>query len=51
MLELKCILAAFLRRFILEPTARTKTPNLAYRITLRAKGGLWVRFRPREGVK
>nr|XP_022905162.1 probable cytochrome P450 4aa1 [Onthophagus taurus] len=48
-LEMKVILSSILRSYKIFPS-HTKF-SILYRITLRAKGGIWVRFEPREAIK
>ncbi|KRT85159.1 cytochrome P450, partial [Oryctes borbonicus] len=47
LLEMKMIISTLLRRFHLS-TCPNKTFNINYRITLRAKGGIWLRLEPRK---
>lgn len=47
-MEMKTVLSAVLRRFILSPAVGKELPNLAYRITLRASGGLWINLTHRS---
>ncbi|XP_069692520.1 probable cytochrome P450 4aa1 [Periplaneta americana] len=47
MLELKTVLSAVLRAFRLSAVPGRDTANLAYRVMLRAHGGVWVRLTPR----
>ncbi|GJQ68161.1 hypothetical protein Trydic_g16817 [Trypoxylus dichotomus] len=47
LLEMKMIVSTLLRRFRLS-TCANKTLNMSYRITLRAKGGIWLRLEPRK---
>ncbi|ALC42315.1 Cyp4aa1, partial [Drosophila busckii] len=47
-LEIKTIISRLLRSYQLRPVPGKTTFETTYRITLRASGGLWVRFTPRE---
>ncbi|XP_015178741.1 PREDICTED: probable cytochrome P450 4aa1 [Polistes dominula] len=48
MLEMKAIFSTIIRNFILEPVENKHKINVKFRLTLRAKGGVWIKFRPRE---
>ncbi|KAF7400315.1 hypothetical protein HZH66_005499 [Vespula vulgaris] len=50
MLEMKVLISSILRNFILEPTANKRTLLIRYRMTIRAHGGLWIKFRLREAM-
>nr|CAD7418518.1 unnamed protein product [Timema poppensis] len=46
-LELKTLASALVRKYDMTVVPGKEDINIAYRITLRAKGGLWLRFTPR----
>nr|CAD7411474.1 unnamed protein product [Timema cristinae] len=46
-LELKTLASALVREYDMTVVPGKEDINIAYRITLRAKGGLWLRFTPR----
>ncbi|XP_063235358.1 probable cytochrome P450 4aa1 [Bacillus rossius redtenbacheri] len=48
LLEMKTLLSALVRRYEILPAPGKDRVDLAYRVTLRARGGLWVQFRPRR---
>lgn len=47
LIEIKMIVSTLLRRFHLS-LCSNKPINLAFRITLRASGGIWLKLSPRE---
>jgi cytochrome P450 family 4 len=48
MLEMKTIISTILRSYKLSPVAGKTSIEPLFRITLRARGGLWVRLEPRN---
>ncbi|KAL2726487.1 putative cytochrome P450 4aa1 [Vespula squamosa] len=50
MLEMKVLISSILRNFILEPIPNKHTLHIRYRMTIRAHGGLWIKFRLREAM-
>lgn len=47
-LEMKTVISTIIRSYRLLPVAGKTTFQPLFRITLRARGGLWVRFEPRN---
>ncbi|XP_047350852.1 probable cytochrome P450 4aa1 isoform X3 [Vespa velutina] len=47
-LEMKVLVSSILRNFVLEPIANKNKIYVKYRMTLRAQGGLWIKFRLRN---
>ncbi|XP_047115589.1 probable cytochrome P450 4aa1 [Schistocerca piceifrons] len=50
MMEMKVVMSTLLRHFRLEPVKGRESLRLAYRITIRARGGIWVHLSPRTPV-
>ncbi|GLH12197.1 Probable cytochrome P450 4aa1 [Gryllus bimaculatus] len=48
MMEMKTVLSVLLRKYKLEPVPGKDVVDLKYRLTLRSKGGVWVKLSPRE---
>ena len=48
MLEMKTVISTILRHFTLLPVEGKSTFEPLFRITLRARGGLWIRLEPKN---
>ncbi|KAK2585541.1 hypothetical protein KPH14_010183 [Odynerus spinipes] len=48
MLEMKMLICTILRNFVLEPVKDKDVVQMRYRMTLRAHGGLWIKFKTRS---
>lgn len=47
MIEMKTIISTLLRNYRIMPVEGKTRVEPLFRVTLRAKGGLWVKFEPR----
>jgi cytochrome P450 len=48
MLEMKTVISTMLRHFRVLPVSGKTTFEPLFRITLRARGGLWIRLEPKN---
>lgn len=51
LIEMKTIISTILRQYRLEPTPGKEDLVLTWRITIRARGGIWLRLIPRNDVR